>query len=69
MKKANVLNKRLEKISIKRENLYLFSKIKTIKPSINMKCPESYIFYKMSFHSCRTQPNGSMQSTIYNIYN
>lgn len=49
MKKMKVLNLKIEKEYQKEQNKYLYNKLKTVKPSVNIKCPESYVFYKTVF--------------------
>ena len=57
MKRENILNKKIEKILQDKQNHNMFTKLKTMKPLVNMQCPESFLFYKTQFHSYRTQPN------------
>lgn len=59
MKKMVVLNPRIEEIFKKKFNHNLFAKIKSMKPLVNSNCPESYIFFKTSFHTNKTLPNSS----------
>ena len=35
----------------------LIEKLKTMKPIVDFHCPESFAFYKTSFHAYKTQPN------------
>ncbi len=56
MKRANVLNKRIETILQAKQNQDMFTKLKTMKPLVNIQCPESFKFYKTQFHS-KTQSN------------
>ena len=49
MKKPLILNKRLEERNKKDQNNYLKNKLRQAKPIVNMKCPESYIFYQQKF--------------------
>lgn len=57
MKRANILNPKIEQILRKKQNQNLFTKLKTMKPLVNIECPESFIFYQTTFHSYKTQPN------------
>lgn len=57
MKRANILNKRIETLFQVKQNQDLAAKIKTMKPLVNIKCPESFLFYKTQFHTYKTQPN------------
>ena len=57
MKKPTILNPKIEKIFRKKQNDNLFTKLKTIKPQVDIQCPESFLFYKSSFHSYKIQPS------------
>ena len=50
MKKMKILNMKIEEKCQKEQNIYLFNKLKAAKPLVNIKCPESYTFYKTIFH-------------------
>ena len=65
MKKMRVLNPKIEEIFKRKLNHNLFTKIKTMKPLVNDNCPESYIFFKTTFHT-KTQPSSS-KIKIYNF--
>ena len=56
MKRIKILNKRIEQIFRKKQDQDLILKLKTIKPAINIKCPESYLFHKTIFNSYKTEP-------------
>ena len=56
MKRIKILNKRIEKIFQKKSDQDLISKLKSIKPTINLKCPNSYLFFKTQFNTYRTEP-------------
>ena len=56
MKRETVLNKKIEKMLHAKQTKNMFTKLKTIKPQVNIQCPESFLFYKTQFHS-KTQPN------------
>ena len=56
MKRIKISNKRIEQIFRKKNDHDLITKIRTIKPTINIKCPESYIFFKTQFNSYITEP-------------
>ena len=57
MKKVNILSPKIEKLLRKKENHNLFIKLKTMKPFININCPESFLFYQTTFHSNKIQNN------------
>ncbi len=57
MKRTNILNPKIEKILRIKQNQDLSIRIKTIKPQVNVQCPESFIFYKTLFHSDKIQSN------------
>ncbi len=59
MKKASILNPKIEQIVRKKQNSILFTKLREMKPLVNIQCPESFIFYKTSFHPNKTQANSS----------
>ena len=46
MKRMKILNRRIEQIFKKKQDHDLVTKLKTIKPTIDVKCPESYVFFK-----------------------
>ena len=56
MKRIKILNKRIERILQKKTDQDLISKLKSIKPTINIKCPESYLFFKTQFSTYKTEP-------------
>ena len=56
MKRANISNRKIEKIFRIKQNQDLSIRLKTIKPQVNVQCPESFIFYKTLFHSDKIQP-------------
>lgn len=46
-------------------NLLMKEKLETVKPKVNIKCPESFSFYKNTFHKlCNKDP----ESKFY-LYN
>ena len=57
MKRPRVLNRRLNEVTKKEQNLYMASKLEGAKPLVNIKCPESYTFYKKNFHKSSTKEN------------
>lgn len=61
MKRIKILNKRIEKIFQKKNDQDLITKLKSIKPSVNIKCPESYLFFKTQFNTYKTEPKKSEQ--------
>lgn len=56
MRKAPILNPKVEAFFKKKIQHNLLSKIKNMKPLVNSDCPESFIFYKTKFQ-VKTQPN------------
>ena len=67
MKRIKILNKRIEKYFQKKNDQDLMTKLKTIKPVVNIKCPESYIFYKTQFLSYQTEPRKTKKLAVVNI--
>ena len=67
MKRIKILNKRIEKYFQKKNDQDLMTKLKTIKPVVNIKCPESYIFYKTQFLSYQTEPRKTQKLAVVNI--
>ena len=68
MKRIKILNKRIEQYFRKKNDQDLITKLKTIKPTINIKCPESYLFYKTQFFSYKTEPkNLEKKISVVNI--
>ena len=68
MKRIKILNKRIEQIFKKKQDHDLVTKLKTIKPTIDVKCPESYVFFKTQFYSYKTEPkNLEQMKKIVNI--
>ena len=61
MKRIKILNKRIEKIFQKKNDQDLITKLKSIKPTVNIKCPESYLFFKTQFNTYKTEPKKSDQ--------
>lgn len=55
MRGMKILNMKIEERFQRRQNNLLFNKLKTAKPIVNIKCPESYIFYKTQFHKDGTK--------------
>ena len=64
MKRIKILNKRIEKYFQKKNDQDLMTKLKTIKPVVNIKCPESYIFYKTQFLSYQTEPRKTKKLAV-----
>lgn len=50
MKRPMILNKKLEEMNKKDQNNYMINKLRQAKALVNVKCPESYIFYQTIFH-------------------
>ena len=50
MKKPFVFNTRLNEIYKSEQDKYMARKLGSAKPLVNSKCPESFNFYKNSFH-------------------
>ena len=57
MKRPNILNPKIEQIFRKKQNYNLFTKLRGMKPQVDIQCQESFIFYKTTFHSYKTQPS------------
>lgn len=57
MKRMNILNQKIEERFQQQQNNYLYNKLKTAKPLVNIKCPESYTFYKTKFHKKGAEEN------------
>ncbi len=57
MKRMNILNQKIEERFQQQQNNYLYNKLKTAKPLVNIKCPESYTFYKTKFHKKSAEEN------------
>ena len=55
MKRIKILNKRIEEFFQKKSDQDLISKLKTIKPTIDLKCPESYLFIKTQSNTSRAE--------------
>ena len=68
MKKANILSPKIEQILRKKENHDLFVKLKTMKPLINIDCPESFLFYQTTFHSNKNPKLGNQKLFIIIFY-
>ena len=49
MKRMKILNLKIEAKCQKEQNNHLIKKLRAAKPLINMKCPESYTFFKTKF--------------------
>ena len=64
MKRPNILNQKIEQILRTKQNHNLLSKLKSMKPLVDIHCPESFVFYKTSFHSYKTQPNTGNQKYL-----
>ena len=63
MKKPFVLNAKLNEIYRREQNQYMLRKLNQAKATINMKCPESYNFYKKTFR--KSQPKGNLSNLIF----
>ena len=61
MKRIKILNKRIENFFQKKSDQDLISKLKTIKPTIDLKCPESYLFIKTQCNTCRAETKRNEQ--------
>ncbi len=53
MKKKNIFNWHLYNMDKEEQNNYLKLKIKKAKSSIDLKCPESFSFYKNKFNESK----------------
>ena len=68
LKRIKISNKRIERFFQKKHDQELITKLKTIKPTIKIQCPESYIFYKTQFNSYKTEPKKlDLKNNIVNI--
>ena len=68
MKKTNILNRKIEQIFRQKENHDLFVKLKTMKPLINIDCPESFLFYQTTFHSNKNPKLGNQKLFIIILF-
>lgn len=59
MLKPMVFNRYLNAKYSVETNLLMKNKLERVKPQINMKCPESYSFYKYNFRRTRMRDNES----------
>jgi len=69
MKRMKILNRRIEQIFKKKQDHDLVTKLKTIKPTIDVKCPESYVFYKTQFYPNKTEPKNPILEQKKKIVN
>jgi hypothetical protein len=63
MKKPFVLNAKLNEIYRREQNQYMLRKLNQAKATINMNCPESYNFYKKTFH--KSKPKENLSNLIF----
>ena len=61
MKRIKILNRRIEKFFQKKSDQNLISKLKTIKSTLDLKCPESYIFIKTQSNTYRAETKKNEQ--------
>ena len=57
MKRPIVFNTKLIEIYRIEQNQYMLKKLNKAKATINMNCPESYFFYKKTFHKSQPKEN------------
>ena len=69
MKRIKILNRRIEQIFKKKQDHDLVTKLKTIKPTIDVKCPESYLFCKTQFYPNKTEPKNPILEQKKKIVN
>ena len=69
MKRTKILNRRIEQIFKKKQDHDLVTKLKTIKPTIDVKCPESYVFFKTQFYPNKTEPKNHILEQKKKIVN
>jgi len=69
MKRMKILNRRIEQIFKKKQDHDLVTKLKTIKPTIDVKCPESYVFFKTQFYPNKTEPKNPILEQKKKIVN
>jgi hypothetical protein len=60
MRRPFVLNARLNDLYKSEQNKYMANKLENARPLVNVKCPESYIFYKNQFHKKGTNESLGM---------
>lgn len=65
MQRPFVIAGRLNEKYRSEQNQYMARKLETAKPLVNMKCPESFHFYKTSFK----RPKIWMNNCKFNLYN
>ena len=57
MKRPIVFNARLNELYRREQNQYMLRKLNQAKAIINSKCPESFNFYKKTFHKSQPREN------------
>lgn len=57
MHKPVVANRYLDKIAKEKENDYMAARLNAVKAKINVKCPESFYFYKTQFKKTQMWTN------------
>jgi hypothetical protein len=67
MHRPFIINRHLNEHWTTLSNEYMAKKLQNAKPKINMKCPESFEFYKTQFH--RTSVRNSKCKIYFYITN
>lgn len=57
MRKPFILNARLNELYKNEQNKYMAYKLENARPRVNIRCPESYLFYKNQFHKKGARDN------------
>jgi hypothetical protein len=68
MKRPFVLNVKLNEIQRREQDKYMMKKLLKAKATINIKCPESFNFYKKTFRKSKPRENLS-KIIFFNILN
>ena len=51
------MNARLNELYKNEQNKYMAYKLENARPRVNIRCPESYLFYKNQFHKKGAKDN------------
>ncbi len=57
MKRPLILNPKLNEIYRREQNQYMLRKLNKAKAMVNDNCPESFKFYKKTFHKSQPREN------------
>ena len=69
MRKPFVLNARLNELHKSKQDKYMARKLEKAKNLVNLRCPESFIFYNTKFHRFGPRENLGMLLIIFNYIN